>query len=146
MDKQEFLSEIKSRGGALLPPASDRAIELAQNSLQHMRAAMLPPFLIDLYRNDCGGIMLGDANIFGADGFSPPGARYELPGIVQVNREISGIPGMRGRTIVGRNALFWFGFDAFGTMYMLETLSLSPLRRYEEPFRALTDCLAVGKI
>ncbi|MCL2331825.1 MAG: hypothetical protein FWC61_04790 [Proteobacteria bacterium] len=146
MTKIEFLSEMKSRGAIMLPCASDRALELAQSALQQMRAAMMPMDLLDMYRHDAGGILLGDANIFGAQEQDRPAAMYAVPGIVQVNRELGGIGGMRGRCIFGRNALFWFGCDAFGNAYMLDNLTLAPLRKYEDIFRAMTDCLAVGKI
>ena len=146
MNKLEFLSEIKSRGAILLPVASDRALELAQSALQQMRAAMLPMDLLDLYKHDAGGIILGDATIFGPMEQDRAKALYAVPSIVQINREINGIPGMRGRTVFGRNALFWFGFDAFGACYMLDILTLAPLRKYEDIYKAMMDCLAVGKI
>jgi len=146
MTKQEFLSEMKSRGAIMLPTATDRSLELAQSALQQMRAAMLPMDLLDMYRHDAGGIILGDANIFGPVEQDRPAALYAVPGIVQINRDINGIASMRGRMIFGRNALFWFGCDAFGNAYMLDNLTLAPLRKYEDVFRAMTDCLAVGKI
>ena len=144
MTKLDFLSEIKSHRGILLPTSSDRAVELAQNALQQMRAAMIPRDFIEIFRYDAGGIVLGDANIFGPAEYERP--NYSIPGIVQVNRELSNIPNMRGRTIFGRNALFWFGFDAFGTCYMLDNLTLNPMRRYDNAYRAMVDCLVVGKI
>lgn len=144
--KLEFLSQIKSHGAILMPPATDRALVLAQNALQQMKSAMMPRAFIDLLHNDADGIILGDANIFGANEYDRPGAMYTIPGIVQVNREINGIPSMRGRTIFGRNGLFWFCFDAYGYCYMLDILTLNPMRKYEDPFRAMTDCLVVGRV
>ena len=144
MNKTDFISEIKSRGGVLLPTASDRAVELAQNALQQMRAAMIPMDFIDVFRHDAGGIALGDANIFGPAEYERP--KYSIPSLVQVNRELANIPNMRGRTIFGRNGLFWFGFDAFGMCYMLDNLTLNPMRKYDNAYRAMMDCLVVGKI
>ena len=147
MTRDEFLSELKSRGATLLPAVSDRAIELAQSALQQMRAAMMPLNLIDIYKNIAGGLITGDANIFGPEEAARPGRNYEIPSLVQVNREISGLPGARAKTIVGRNQMFWFAFDAFGSFYMLDILNLNTLREYKaDPYRAILDCLAVGKI
>jgi hypothetical protein len=48
--------------------------------------------------------------------------------------------------VFGRNDLFWFAFDAFGTCFMLDNTALRPLRKYDDPWRALTDCMIVGKM
>ena len=147
MNREDFFSELKTRNAILLPCASDRAIELAQNSLQTMRAAMMSLALIDIYKRIAGGIIMGDANIFGPEKFDRAVSNYEIPDIVTTNREVSNIGALRGKTIVGRNQMFWFAFDAFGTFYMLDVLNMNPLRKYEsDPYRAIMDCLAVGKI
>ena len=147
MNREEFIESIKSAGATFAPKASDRAIELAKHALQQMRAAMLPMPLIDLYKNFAGGITLGDAVIFGVEEIDKPGKSYEIPGIVKINRQISSLPEMRGKVVFGRNSLFWFGADVFGNFYMLDNLSLAPVRKYENmPYRAMRDCLIVGKI
>ncbi|MCL1902038.1 MAG: hypothetical protein FWG18_00230 [Alphaproteobacteria bacterium] len=148
MNREEFIAELTNRNALMLPTTSDRAIELARGSLQQMRAAMMSLELIDIYKNIAGGIIMGDANIFGPEKFDRAnGANYEIPDIVQVNREIANVPAARGKTIVGRNQMFWFAFDAFGTFYMLDILNLNPLRKYESnPYRAIMDCLLVGRI
>ena len=144
--KQDFIDQIKSQGAILLPASTDRAIVLAQNALQGMRSAIIPTDFIDLFHNDCGGIILGDSEIFGPEEHDRPGSSYSMPSIIQINREINGLPGMRGRTVFGRNGLFWFCFDAFGYCYMLDILNLNPMRKYQDSWRAMLDCLAVGKI
>ena len=73
------------------------------------------------------------------------GPRTPVPSILEINRDISGVPGTVGKTIFGRNDLFWFAFDAFGTCYMLDNLSLRVLRKYDDSYRAMTDCLIAGK-
>jgi hypothetical protein len=143
----EFIEYVKSVGAELAPKANDRTIELAQNALQQMRAAMLPMPLIEIYKNFGGGIILGDAIIFGPEEMDRVKKNYEITGLVKLNRQLSSLPSMRGRVVWGRNALFWFGADAFGNMYMLDNLSLQPVRKYENmPYRAMKDCLIVGKI
>jgi len=147
MTREEFFAELSNRNAVLLPVASDRAIELAQNSLQTMRAAMMSLDMIDIYKRIAGGIILGDSNIFGPEKFDRAAYNYEIPDIVNVNREVSNINALRNKTIVGRNQMFWFAFDAFGTFYMLDLLNFNSLRKYENgPYRAIMDCLAVGKI
>ncbi|MCL2338451.1 MAG: hypothetical protein FWC51_00675 [Proteobacteria bacterium] len=147
MTREEFFSELKNRNAIMLPVTSDRAIELSRGSLQQMRCAMFSLELIDIYKNMAGGIIMGDANIFGPDKFDRVKFNYEIPDIVQVNREIANIPAARGKTIVGRNQMFWFAFDAFGTFYMLNNLNLGTLRKYEgDPYRAIMDCLIIGRI
>ena len=59
---------------------------------------------------------------------------------------LSNIATIRGKTVFGRNDLFWFAFDAFGTCYMLDNLNLRVLKKYDDPYRAMLDCLIVGKI
>ena len=66
--------------------------------------------------------------------------------LLKINDDISVLGKTVGKTIFGRNDLFWFAFDAFGTFYMLDNLNLTPLRRYDDPYRAMTDCLISGKI
>jgi len=117
---------------------------LASSGLQQMRAAVLPLFIIDLYKH-AGGIVLGNGYILGPREIAIT-KKFPVPSIVQANSEISGIAQMRGKTVFGRNDLFWFAFDAFGVCFMLDNLTLNPLRKYDDPWRALTDCLVAGKM
>lgn len=144
MTRDDFLSSMKSHGAMLAPAATDSSITLISNGLQTIRAAMLPLFIIDLYK-ETGGIVLGDGYIFGPTE-NRVTKKFPVPTILQINNEISGLPNMRGKTVFGRNDLFWFAFDAFGVCYMLDNTTLKPLRKYEDPWRALTDCLIVGKM
>ncbi|MCL1785671.1 MAG: hypothetical protein FWG39_00785 [Alphaproteobacteria bacterium] len=147
MTREEFISELENRGATLLPKAGDHAVELARNSLQQMRAAIIPAALSDIYKDIAGGFICGDAHILGPENIARAGRNYEMPGIVQINRDISGLPGASGKTVFGRNQMFWFAFDAFGNFYMLNVLNLNVLREYkEDAYRAILDCLAVGKI
>ena len=105
---------------------------------------MLPAFMSNLYTKT-GGIILGNGCIFGPNEL-PQGLRYPIPTIVQINQDALINSKLLGKTVFGRNDLFWFTFDAFGTCFMLDNLTLSPLRKYEDPYRALIDCLIAGKI
>lgn len=144
MTCSEFLSSIRSRGGVLLPAASVADITLTNTSLQQRRRAMLPKFLTELYQV-CGGINLGSGYIFGPNEMIRD-SRYPIPSILQINDQLTNLPQTLGYTILGRNDLFWFSFDAFGQCYMLDNLTLTPIRKYDDPYRALLDCLIVGKI
>ena len=143
MNTNEFISLIKSRGATVYPPASVRDIELANNALQSRRCAMFPAIFNDLYKF-ASAINLGNGYIFGPIE-SARGVRFPIPSIVDINVELAGIATLRGKTIFGRNDLFWFAFDAFGTFYMLDTLTLRVLRKYDDPYRAMSDCLIAGK-
>ncbi|MBQ8686375.1 MAG: hypothetical protein IJ517_01285 [Alphaproteobacteria bacterium] len=143
MTCSEFISFIKSRGATLAPPATPNKITLTNTSLQQRRRAMLPAFISELY-TQTGGINLGNGYIFGPDKI-PQGLHFPVPSILQINDELTNIPQTIGKTIFGRNDLFWFCFDAFGVCYMLDNLTLKPLRRYDDPYRALSDCLIAGK-
>lgn len=143
MNTQEFLSLIKSRGATLFPAAPNKDVPLLNASLQKHRLAMLPSFLSDLYQHvSC--INLGNGYIFGPTETSRTGTP-PVPGILQVNTEISPLGLTPNKTIFGRNDLFWFAYDTFGTCYMLDNLTLRPLRKYQDPYRAITDCLIAGK-
>ena len=139
----EFLSLMKSNGALFAGAAGDNDILLTSNGLQVMRAAMLPSFLIDFFKNT-GGIVLGNACIFGPVENKITG-KYPIPSITEINKDVSSLQQMHGKTIFGRNDLFWFAFDAFGTCFMLDNMTLAPLRKYDDPWRAMTDCLVIGK-
>ncbi len=144
MTCDEFLSAIKSRGAHIMPPAALNQIALTNTALQQRRRAMLPTFMSELYQQT-GGINLGSGYIFGPNEI-PQGLRYPAPTILSVNDDMANTQQTSGKTIFGRNDLFWFAFDAFGTCYMLDNLTLKPLRKYDDPYRALTDCLIAGKL
>lgn len=144
MTTSEFLSLIKNRGATIFSPVSATDINTANTNLQDMRIAILPPFLQDLYTN-CSGITLGSACIFGVTEIDR-GIKYPLPSIIQINKDIIGNKNLSGKTVFGRNDLFWFAFDAFGNCFMLDNITLSVLRKYDDPYRAIMDCLIVGKI
>ena len=143
MDINEFLSSLKSRGAIMYPAASKRDIELANNALQSRRCAMFPSVFIDLY-NHASAINLGNGYIFPPSEVSR-GVLFPIPSIVDININLPNNPNIRGKTVFGRNDLFWFAFDAFGSFYMLENLTLRILRKYDDPYRAMTDCLIAGK-
>lgn len=143
MNTNEFLSSLKSRGATIYPPASKRDIELTNNALQSHRCAMLPSIFLELYSH-ASAINLGNGYIF------PPveisrGAIFPIPSIVDININLPSLSTIRGKTIFGRNDLFWFAFDAFGTFYMLDNLTLRILRKYDDPYHAMTDCIIAGK-
>ena len=144
MTTDEFLSYMKSRGAHLANAVSPNQIALTNTALQQRRRAMLPQYMTELYTKT-GGIILGNGYIFGPKEI-PQGLRFPVPTITKINEDVSNIPQTIGKTIFGRNDLFWFAFDAFGVCYMLDNLTLAPLRKYDEPHRALIDCLIAGKI
>ena len=144
MNKDEFISLIKSRGATVFATGQLTDINIANTNLQNMRAAMLPKFMQDLYTT-CFGITLGSACIFGPSEIER-GTKYPLPSITKVNQDMVGNKNLFGKTVFGRNDLFWFAFDTFGNCFMLDNLTLSVLRRYDDPYRAMFDCLIVGKI
>ena len=144
MGKNEFLSLIKSKNATLFPKSGKFDVSGVNINLQKMHAATLPTFLQDLY-SDCNGITLTTACIFGPQE-QDRGLKYPLPSIIKINEELSGNKNLFGKTIFGRNDLFLFAFDSTGTCYMLDNINLSVLRKYDNPYQAMTDCLIVGKI
>ncbi len=144
MDCNEFISSMKSHGALFAPPAPQNAVILANNALQNIHAAILPKFIIELYTK-CSAINLGNGYIFGPTEVKR-GTHHPIPSIVQINSDLSSIPSMRGKTIFGRNDLFWFGFDTFGNCFMLDNLNLNILRKYDNPWQSVTDCLLAGKL
>lgn len=145
MTCNEFIDFIKSRGALIAAPCTPSQISIINTYLQRMQMAILPTFMTELYATT-GGINIGTGYIFGPNDakYTPNG--YPIPSIIKINQDITSIPAIRGKTVFGRNDLFWFAFDAFGVCYMLDNLSLRVLRKYDDPFRAMTDCLAAGKI
>ena len=144
MTCNEFLSVMSQRGAIISPAGGLSELSQTNNTLQRFRCAMLPVFMTELFTHT-GGISLGNAHIFGPTEIAQ-GIRTPVPSITQVNEEILYMGKNRGKTIFGRNDLFWFCFDVFGKCYMLDNLNLNPLRTYEDPYRAMIDCLIVGKL
>ena len=144
MNQSEFLSSIKNKGAFIWGPSNSRSIEYANSILQQNRCAMLPNFIISLY-SQTAGINLGTGYIFGPTEL-PNGINFPIPSIIDINKDIRRLPCMQNKTLFGRNDLFWFAFDAFGTCYMLSNTTCSVLKKYDNPYRALYDCLMGGKI
>lgn len=144
MTTSEFISLSQSKGAFIAPTTDPSTINTVNIILQDMRIAMLPRFLTDLY-NGCSGIILGSACIFGPTEIQR-GIKYPLPSIIDINKDMIGNKNLFGQTIFGRNDLFWFASDAFGNCFMLNNLNLSVLRKYEDPYRGMLDCLIIGKI
>jgi len=144
MTTTEFLSFIKSRGAKIFPAMPGTDLSVVNANLQNMRAAMLAPFIIELY-HQCSGITLGSACIFGPKEIERD-IKYPLPSIEKINNDMMGNKNLFGKTVFGRNDLFWFAFDTTGACFMLDNLTLSVLRKYDDVYRAMTDCLIVGKV
>lgn len=144
MTEQEFIDKLNERNVIFAPAATPGQINLVNLNLQKIRAAMIPTYMINLYQK-YGGMRLGAGYIFGPNEVERA-TKYPTPNIFQINSELTSIAGLRGKTIFGRNDLFWFAFDSFGTFYMLDNLNLRVLRKYDDPYRAMLDCLLGGKI
>ncbi len=140
----EFLSLIKQRGAHIAPASGDNQTLMTNANLQQMRIPMLPKFMLELY-SQCGGIALDSGYIFGPVPMTR-GANYPVPDLVQINRELIGIPAMRDKTLFGRNDLFWFTFNALGVCQMLDNVTLRPMRQYDDAWRGVCDCLIAGKL
>lgn len=144
MTQNEFLNTLNSHNAFFAAPAAIGQISITNVNLQKIHAATLPKFISDLYQT-CGGIKLGNGYIFGPNEFGRPGS-HPIPNIFQINNELTNLAKLHAKTVFGRNDLFWFTFDSFGKCYMLDNLGLNVLRRYEDPYRAMLDCLIGGKI
>lgn len=141
----ELLLSLQKHGAYMAPGCDIKKSLLLNQILQNMRTAILPEFMIELYKQ-CGGINLGNAYIFGPDPVER-GKNYPIPSITDINRNIAKFQNiLKQKTVFGRNDLFWFAFDPFGICYMLDNITLNPLRKYDDPYRAIYDCLIAGKI
>jgi len=143
MTTKDFLQFVQERNGLVAPVGTPGKTTIININLQHIKAARLPDYMIELYEN-CGCIKLGTGYIFGTTAFSRDG-KHPIPTIFEINNELTNIQKLRGKTIFGRNDLFWFAFDVFGKCYMLDNLELNILREYDDPYRAMMDCLIGGK-
>ncbi len=140
----EFISLMKSRGATVFPITDLNAISIANTGLQTIRAAMLPQFLLELYQHSFG-VTLGSGCIFGP-AQCERGMKYPLPSIFEINQDVRDNKNLFGKTVFGRNDLFWFATDAIGKCFMLDNLTLSVLKTYDNPYQAMNDCLIIGKI
>lgn len=144
MTQHELLESIKNYDAFFAPACTPGQINLLNINLQKLRAATVPTYMANLYQ-ECGGIWMGSGYIFGPKEFSY-NSRHPVPNIFDINQYLSNIDKLRGKTIFGRNDLFWFAFDAFGECAMLDNLNLNVLRKYTDPYRAIYECLVGGKI
>jgi hypothetical protein len=144
MNTTEFLALMKTRGAKINPAKDTNSITLLNTKLQQARISMLPKFLIDLY-NETSAITMSSAYIFGPEEIER-GTKFPIPSILDINKEMVGNKNLFGKIIFCRNDLFWFATDALGTCYMLDNLTLKVLRKYDDCYRAMTDCLIIGKI
>ena len=140
----QLLESLKKHDAFFAPAVPGGQIAILNMNLQKIRAATLPSEFIKFYQI-CGGIKLGNGYIFGPSEFKM-GRTHPVPNILQINQELTNIASLRGKTIFGRNDLFWFAFDALGTCTMLDNLGLQTLRKYDDIYRAIYECLAGGKI
>ena len=95
MNKEEFLSLMKSRGAQIYPSQELAAVAVANTNLQDMRAAMLPTFLQDFYTT-CFGITLGSACVFGPKEIERA-MKYPLPSIIKINKDMVGNKNLFGK-------------------------------------------------
>ena len=143
MTEQELLKNLHNNGAIFAPACDHKSTYLCNTLLQQMRCAMLPAFMINLYKN-IGGINLGNGYIFGTKEFAITN-NVSIPDIISINKDINASKKLIGITIFGRNDLFFFGFNAFGDCVMLDPLTLNPLKKYENQYQAIFDCLIAGK-
>lgn len=145
MTNQELLSFIKKNNAFMASAADERMLQLANSGLQNISAAIFPLSMTDFYKS-FGAIILGGAYIFGPNEIKDISLKYPIPNLFEINNDISSLKQMRAKTVFGRNDLFWFAFDAMGKIFMLDNLTLSPLREYSDINRAVYDCLIIGKL
>ncbi len=143
MTVEEFVLMMKSRGVYIDNPPSRQEIVNINLYLQQIGAAILPNAVADLY-SVAGGMIWGSAYIFAPKTIEREMV-FPVPDLVTINKDIQSVKQLHGLTVFGRNDLFWFAFDAFGKYQMLHKITLESLRKYDDIFRAITDCLAVGK-
>ena len=143
MTVNEFISAITQRGAQTTAPATEQQITLLNAALRQNRFAMLPRAMIDLY-GITGSLNLDTGYIFGPIEIMRNGV-FPIPDILTINNDIAPLGKTNGMTLFGRNDLFWFAFNAFGQFFMLDNLTLKPLRKYDDPYRAMIDCLIAGK-
>ena len=143
MTVNEFISAITQRGAQTTAPATEQQITLLNAALRQNRFAMLPRAMIDLYAIT-GSLNLDTGYIFGPIEIMRNGV-FPIPDILTINNDIAPLGKTSGMTIFGRNDLFWFAFNVFGQFFMLDNLTLKPLRKYDDPYRAMIDCLIAGK-
>ncbi len=144
MNGKEFSDFIKSNNVKIIPPFEDRELILTNAGLQKMRAAILPNDLIELYKK-VGGFNLNGAYVFGPKEFLRQNTSA-VPSIMEINKQLTDFQCMRGKTVFARNDLFWFAFDVNGEFFMLDNLTLKPLKKYDNLFNAICDCLTVGRL
>ncbi|MBP5485313.1 MAG: hypothetical protein J6Y07_01255 [Alphaproteobacteria bacterium] len=140
----QILESLKQHGAFFAPATPSGQITILNMNLQKIRAATLPNEVIKFYQV-YGGIKLGNGYVFGPNSYEN-GRGHPVPSILQINEELTNLPALRGKTVFGRNDLFWFIFDTAGQYMMVDNLGLQTLRKYDDFYKAVYECLAGGKI
>lgn len=145
MKLAEFLSFLKQTDAYMAHGADERSIQIANGGLQNISAAILPLFMLDFYKV-CSATVLSGSYIFGPSEIKTIDLKHPIPSIFEINKEFSHVKHMRGKTIFARNDLFMFAFDSFGTVFMLDNVTLQPIREYKDSIQAMYDCIIIGKL
>lgn len=144
MTLQELLIFAKNKHAFMSTTPTIGQITLTNKNLQRINSATLPEYMIELYKI-CGGIRLGSACIFGPNEIKNSN-KYPVPTIFKINEELFTNKNIKEKTIFGRNDLFLFAFDNLGKCFLLDNTSLKPLKQYTDPYKAMADCITLGKL
>ncbi|MDR0449036.1 MAG: hypothetical protein LBG89_01060 [Rickettsiales bacterium] len=136
----EFLTELKKYGAVFLPRAAGEIVR-TQAALQASGKIMMPRGLVEFYEN-AGGMVLGDAEIFGLLPAAVGKTRART--LMETNGDFSNTPQLAKKTIFGRNGLFLLVVGEDLKYSLLDFYTMRPVKAYDDALAAIRDCLLVG--
>ncbi|MCL2629175.1 MAG: hypothetical protein FWD33_00545 [Alphaproteobacteria bacterium] len=142
MNFDELKSELVKYGAKAARPAPDELVR-TQAALQGMGKLMMPAGLVEFFQN-FGAVVLGDAEIFAP----MPAAigKMRTRTIIEVNGDMSASTPIGGKTVFGRNQLFWLVVGDDFKFHLLDLYTMRPAKAYDDVNLAVRDCLLVGAL
>ncbi len=145
---EEFLKILESKKNIinLNSGANERDIEFAQANLMQIKCSMLSPDLVKFYKR-FNGLSCQDSVIYGLKQIENLRRGYFIPSILDVNKDMMTFSNvLKGKTIIAKNSLFWFAVSLDGFVWMLDLMTLTPVKKYTSIYQAFYDCILVGEI
>jgi hypothetical protein len=137
---ENLISELQTFKAKIFPGCPSEIVR-TQAALQGMGKIMMPPELSEFYLH-FGGVVLGDAEIFGLEIMKIGKAKTRT--LVEVNDDMKGVSAMDRKTIFGRNGLFFLCATEDFKFALIDIYTMRSVKTYDALEPALRDCLLVG--
>ncbi|MDR0319157.1 MAG: hypothetical protein LBH81_00235 [Rickettsiales bacterium] len=135
-----FQAELAKYGAIFLPPAPGEIVRV-QAALQAAGKIMMPGGLVEFYRN-FGGIILGDAEIFGLVPVAV--GKIKTRTVMEANADFADAEALAKKAVFGRNGLFLLAVGEDLKFALIDIYTMRTVKSYDDAMTAIRECLFVG--